>query len=104
MKTAQTFPHADNFAALNDGAAVYLCPQSVARLQAAAQGIQALTAILVQREAESEGMDADVPRTFGPGVALGILSALSCCAEVVQGAADGRILPTAERLPAGRRA
>ena len=40
------------------------------------------------------------PCTFGPNVALGILSALSCCAEVASAAAEGSIFPMAVRVDA----
>ena len=79
---------------------MYLCPRSIDRLNAAVQGAHALIALLAQRE-----MDADIqltePCTFGTDVTLGILSALSCCAEVVSAAADGRIFPMAVRVQAG---
>lgn len=99
-QTFTTFPFADSFEALADDTAVYLCPQSVARLNSAVQGIHTLTAMLGQRELDSEvGLVA--PCTFGPSVALGILSALSCCAEVVNAAASGHIYPMAQRVQAG---
>ncbi|WP_027995411.1 hypothetical protein [Simplicispira psychrophila] len=99
-ETFPTFPFADSFEALAGDSAVYLCPQSVARLSSAVQGIHTLTAMLGQRELDSEiGLEA--PCKFGPSVAIGILSAIACCAEVVDAAASGRIFPMAQRVQAG---
>jgi len=99
-QTFPTFPFANTFDGMGSDCAVYLCPRSVDRLNAAVQGIHALAAMLTQRELDAEiGLNA--PCTFGPAVAIGILSALSCCAEVASAAADGRIFPMAARVQAG---
>lgn len=95
-----TCPHTNHFQAIGQDTAVYLCPQSVARIHAAVDGIQTLTAMLVQREAEAD-MELTPAHTFGPGVALGTLSSIACCAEFVQAAADGRILLAGARVSAG---
>ena len=103
MTAAQTFPafpYADVFETMGGDSAVYLCPRSVDRLNAAVQGIHALTAMLTQRELDAD-VDLTTPCTFGPNVAIGILAALSCCAEVASAAADGRIFPMAVRVEAG---
>jgi len=99
-QTFPTFPFADSFEAMGGDSAVYLCPRSVDRLNAAVQGIHTLTAMLAQREVDAD-VDLVAPCTFGPSVALGILSALSCCTEVASAAADGRIFPMAVRVQAG---
>ena len=95
-----TLPFADSFAVLADDSAVYLCGASVARLNSAVQGIHTLTAILGQRELDTE-VDLSAPFTFDSNVAMGILSAIACCAEVVQSAATGHIYPTAQRVRVG---
>ncbi len=103
MTAAQTFPTfpSDNvFETMGSDSAVYLCPRSVDRLNAAVQGIHALTAMLTQRELDAD-VDLVAPCTFGPGVALGILAALSCCAEVASSATDGNIFPMSVRVEAG---
>ena len=93
----QTFPHTNVFNTMGSDSAVYLCPRSIDRLQSAVQGIHALTALLAQREINT---DNSLPCAFGPNVALGILSALSCCAEVAGSAAEGTIFPMAVRVDA----
>ncbi len=102
MTAAQTFPafpYADVFETMGGDSAVYLCPRSVDRLNAAVQGIHAIAAMLTQRELDAD-VDLVSPCTFGPNVAMGVLAALSCCAEVAGAAADGRIFPMAVRVSA----
>ena len=99
-QTFPTFPYADVFETMGGDSAVYLCPRSVDRLSTAVQGIHALAAMLTQRELDTD-VDLTTPCTFGPNVAMGILAALSCCAEVASAAADGRIFPMAVRVQAG---
>lgn len=98
-QTFPTFPYDNVFNTMGSDSAVYLCPRSVDRLNAAVQGIHALTAMLAQREINADDSLAS-PCTFGPNVALGILSALSCCAEVASAAAEGSIFPMAVRVDA----
>ena len=100
MSENHTFPHSTPIKAFGADNSVYLCGQSVARLNCAVQGLHALAALLGQREIDGE-VDMDDPATFGPGVALGILSAIACCAEVVDSAANGTIFPTALSVRAG---
>ena len=102
-QTVQTFPFADSFEALADDSAVYLCGQSVARLNSAVQGIHTLTAMLMQRELGAE-VDLTAPCTFGPNVALGILNAIACCTEVASAAASANIFPMAQRVQVGSEA
>ncbi len=100
MSADHTIPSADVFQVLADDSAVYLCGQSTARLHSAVQGIHALVALLAQRELDAE-VDLAAPCTFDSNVAQGILSAIACCAEVVQSAATGHIYPTAQRVSVG---
>ena len=86
-----------------DDSAVYLCGQSVARLNSAVQGIHTLTAMLMQRELGAE-VDLTAPCTFGPNVALGILNAIACCTEVASAAASANIFPMAQRVQVGSEA
>ncbi len=97
MAAKETFPYANGFDPMGSDSAVYLCPRSVDRLNAAVQGIHTLTAMLVQRELDAD-VDLTTPCKFGPNVAMGILSAIACCAEVASAAADGRIFPMAVRV------
>ena len=99
-ETFQTFPFADSFEVLADDSAVYLCGQSVARLNSAVQGIHTLTAMLMQRELDAD-VDLTAPCKFGPNVAMGILSAIACCTEVASAAASADIFPTAQRVRVG---
>lgn len=99
----QTFPFTDTFEVLADDSAVYLCGQSVARLNSAVQGIHTLTAMLMQRELDAD-VDLTAPCTFGPNVAMGILNAIACCAEVASAAASANIFPTAQRVQVGSEA
>ena len=99
-ETFQTFPFADSFEVLADDSAVYLCGQSVARLNSATQGIQTLVAMLMQRELDAD-VDLTAPCKFGPNVAMGILNALACCTEVASAAASANIFPTAQRVQVG---
>ena len=96
----QTFPFADSFEVLADDSAVYLCGQSVARLNSAVQGIHTLTAMLMQRELDAD-VDLTTPSKFGSNVAMGILNAIACCTEVAQAAASANIFPTAQRVSVG---
>lgn len=100
MSDNHAFPHANAFEAFGEETSVYLCPKSIARISAAVQGCHALVAILGQREISAE-MDVEAPASFSPAVAQGVLSALACCIELIEGATNGTIFPTAMSVSAG---
>ncbi len=69
------------FEALSTGRGAILNEFDASRLSTAMQGIHTITALLQQRELDEEGGDAGAP--FGPNVAIGLLSAIAACAELV---------------------
>lgn len=78
--------HGHAFAALSTGHGASLNDFDAARLRTATQGIHTITALLQQRELDVEGSDAGAP--FGPTVAIGLLSAIAACAELVDSIMD----------------
>ncbi len=85
--TPHSIPHADVFEALSTSHGLVLPAYEVARLEAALQGIHAITAVLQQRELDEE-METGEGVTFGPSVAIGLLTALATCAAFAQGTVE----------------
>ena len=79
--TFNSIPHADAFEVLHDGHGFILAAHEVARLTTALEGIQTLTAVLQQREIDQDNGEGV---TFGPRVAIGLVSALASCAALAQ--------------------
>ena len=99
-KSYETFPYSNAFQACGEDEATYMCERATARVKAAVQGAQTLTALMVQRETDA-GTDLAPGCWFNPTVAHGILSALACCLEVIEIAADGRLTPLSLGVDAG---
>lgn len=81
--TAKTILHHEVFGFYEDDQAAFLDHRSVARVQVACGAIQTLTAVLMQREVDADAMTT-VALKMDNRVALGLMEALSCCAELVQ--------------------
>jgi hypothetical protein len=74
------------FEPLSHSHAVFISPRGVARIMAAVQGIHAISAIFNQREIDHDGLDnpEEEGTNFGPHLGIGLLSALGCCAQVIE--------------------
>jgi len=83
VTTAKTILHHEVFGFYEDDQAAFLDHRSVARVQVACGAIQTLTAVLMQRETDTDEMTT-VALKMSDRVAMGMLEALSCCAELVQ--------------------
>ena len=81
--TAKTIRHHEVFGFYEGDQAAFLDHRSVARVQVACGAIQTLTAVLMQRETDTDEMTTDALK-MSDRVAMGMLEALSCCAELVQ--------------------
>lgn len=81
--TAKTILHHEVFGFYEDDQTAFLDHRSVARVQVACGAIQTLTAVLMQRETDTDEMTT-VALKMSDRVAMGMLEALSCCAELVQ--------------------
>ena len=58
--------------------AAFLDSRATGRIVAACTAIQALTALMIQRE-----LDQEQTFTFSSGVAVGVLTAIGCCADLM---------------------
>lgn len=74
--------HSDGFYRGNHAA--FLDSRATGRVVAACSAIQTLTSLLMQRE-----LDGGQNFQFSPDVALGILTAIGCCADLAQSAVNG---------------
>lgn len=81
--TFKSIPHADAFEALDRSHGLVLPAHEVARLMTALEGAQAIAAIFQQREVDQESGNGEGV-TFGPRVAIGLVSALASCAALAQ--------------------
>lgn len=79
--TFNSIPHSDAFEALNRSHGLVLLASEVARLMTALEGAQAVTAVLQQREIDQDNGEGV---TFGPNVAIGLISALASCTAFAQ--------------------
>jgi hypothetical protein len=79
--TFNSIPHSDAFEALNRSHGLVLPASEVARLMTALEGAQAVTAVLQQREIDQDNGEGV---TFGPNVAIGLISALASCTALAQ--------------------
>ena len=85
--TPNTIPHANAFDPLRNSHGIILTEFDVSRLSTALQGIHAITAVLQQRELDAELANGE-GLTFGPTVAMGLISALATCTEFVENAIE----------------
>lgn len=81
--TFSSIPHADAFEALDRSHGLVLPAPEVARLMAALEGAQAVTALFQQREIDQDSGNGEGV-TFGPRVAIGLASALASCTALAQ--------------------
>lgn len=93
----KTVPNHDFFELARHSHGVLFDETAVARLGAAAQGLQTILAMLQQRELDSETLASDV-LSFGPCVAQGLLAAAAVCAEALQTAVEGQGAGVAQAL------
>ena len=84
--TAKTVLHSDVFAPYEGGGVAFLCEKTTARVYAATDAIQTLTALLLQREIDAEAQaDGDEPGlTMDTRTTVGLLHALATCNASIQ--------------------
>jgi hypothetical protein len=88
MSTAfKSIPHDNAIDVLRNSHGVILTEFETSRLATALQGIQAIAAVLQQREIDAE-LEDERALTFGPKVAQGLISALASCAEYAEDIAN----------------
>ena len=85
--TLKSIPHTNAFDPLRNSHGIILTEFDVSRLSTALQGIHAITAVLQQRELDAELANGE-GLTFGPTVAMGLISALATCTEFVENAIE----------------
>ena len=86
--THHNIPHANVFGLGRHSHGCILDEFNVARLSAAAQGLQTVLAVLHQRELDAETLNGEGVR-FGHEVALGLLAAAATCTDTLATAIDG---------------
>lgn len=85
--TFKSIPHANAFDVLRNGHGVILTEFETARLATALQGVQAIAAVLQQRELDSD-QDPGDGLSFDSNVAQGLIAALATCAKYAEGIVD----------------
>ena len=83
----KSIPRANAFDVLRNGHGVILTDFETARLATALQGVQAIAAVLQQRELGSD-QDPGDGLSFDSNVAHGLIAALATCAEFAEGIVD----------------
>lgn len=83
-----SIPHTNIFAGGRYSHGTVIDEYATARLSAAAQGIQAVLAVLHQRELDAETLNGEGV-SFGPEVAQGLLAAAATCTNALATAVDG---------------
>ena len=83
----KSIPHDNAFDVLRNGHGVILTDFETARLATALQGVQAIAAVLQQRELGSD-QDPGDGLSFDSNVAHGLIAALATCAEFAEGIVD----------------
>ena len=86
-ETFKSIPHANAFDVLRNGHGVILTEFETARLATALQGVQAIAAVLQQRELDSD-QDPGDGLSFDSNVAQGLIAALATCAKYADGIVD----------------
>ena len=83
------FADQDIFGPLSTSHAVFIDPRGAARIMAAVQGIHAIASIFNRREIDLD-LDKEGDRVaLDPQLAMGLLSAIGCCADVIDTVAIG---------------
>ena len=83
----KSIPRANAFDVLRNGHGVILTDFETARLATALQGVQAIAAVLQQRELGSD-QDPGDGLSFDSNVAQGLIAALATCAKYAEGIVD----------------
>jgi len=78
----QTVQHHEVFGFYEGDQAAFLDHRATARVMAACEAIHTLTAVLMQREADADN-SGDGTLRMNERVSMGMLSAIACCAELV---------------------
>ena len=86
-ETFKSIPHDNAFDVLRNGHGVILTEFETARLATALQGVQAIAAVLQQRELGSD-QDPGDGLSFDSNVAQGLIAALATCAKYAEGIVD----------------
>ncbi len=86
--TSKTIKHHEVFGFYEDDQAAFLDHRATARVAVACGAIKTLTAVLMQREVDNDDM-ATVALRMDGRVAMGMMEAISCCAELVHGLVSG---------------
>ena len=86
-ETFKSIPHDNAFDVLRNGHGVILTDFETARLATALQGVQAIAAVLQQRELGSD-QDPGDGLSFDSNVAQGLIAALATCAKYAEGIVD----------------
>ena len=86
-ETFKSIPHDNAFDVLRNGHGVILTEFETARLATALQGVQAIAAVLQQRELGSD-QDPGDGLSFDSNVAHGLIAALATCAKYAEGIVD----------------
>ena len=86
-ETFKSIQHDNAFDVLRNGHGVILTDFETARLATALQGVQAIAAVLQQRELGSD-QDPGDGLSFDSNVAHGLIAALATCAEFAEGIVD----------------
>ena len=85
--TFKSIPHDNAFDVLRNSHGVILTEFETARLATALQGVQAIAAVLQQRELGSD-QDPGDGLSFDSNVAQGLIAALATCAKYAEGIVD----------------
>ena len=86
-ETFKSIPHDNAFDVLRNGHGVILTEFETARLATALQGVQAIAAVLQQRELDSD-QDPGDGLSFDSNVAQGLIAALATCTKYAEGIVD----------------
>ena len=87
--TAKTILHHEVFGFCEDDQTAFLDHRATARVTVACGAIQTLTAVLMQREIDGSDEFTVMPLKLDHRVAMGMLNAVACCAELVKTYATG---------------
>jgi hypothetical protein len=88
-----TLPHTSVFDWRDEHAARIVRKQSTARIGSAVSGIHALSAILMQREVDTD-CEGENLMVFDSTIACGIVDAIACCAELIGYAMEDTVFTT----------
>ncbi|MEY5099199.1 MAG: hypothetical protein RJA36_1918 [Pseudomonadota bacterium] len=87
--TEKSITHHDAFGWYEGDSATFLDHRAIARVSVACEAIQTLTAVLMQREIDGSDEFTVMPLKLDHRVAMGMLNAVACCAELVKTYATG---------------